>query len=228
MVVHKNQIKTWNLIGGIMRVLIGCEFSGIVREEFNKLGFDAWSCDLLPTDIPGKHLQCDIFDAVELLKPDLLIAHPPCTHLAVSGAKHFARKIADGSQQQGIDFFMRIARLDIKMMCIENPVGIMSRIYRKPDQIINPFQFGHNVSKKTCLWLYGLKPLVPTNIVDRGEYITFPSGKRMHKWYADKPFGGTQRQKIRDKTFQGIAQAMANQWGNGSRDQDLAIMTLQT
>lgn len=196
-----------------MRVLIACEFSGTVREAFREKGHDAWSCDIVKSDDNSQyHIQEDVLKIISD-NWDMMIAFPPCTHLAVSGAKHFAKKREDGRQQQGIDFFMSIINAPIPIIAVENPVGIMSSVYRKPDQIINPFEFGHNVSKKTCLWLKNLPALKATNIVDKGEYITFPSGKRMHKWYADKAFGGEARQKVRNKTFQGIADAMAEQWG---------------
>lgn len=196
-----------------MKVLIACEFSGTVREAFRKIGHDAWSCDIIKSDDDSPyHIQENVLKIIHD-HWDMMIAFPPCTHLAVSGAKHFAKKREDGRQQQGIDFFMSIINAPISLIAVENPVGIMSSIYRKPDQIINPYEFGHNVSKKTCLWLQNLPLLKATNIVDKGEYITFPSGKRMHKWYADKAFGGEARQKVRNKTFQGIADAMAQQWG---------------
>ena len=137
-----------------------------------------------------------------------MLAFPPCNHLAVSGAKHFAAKRADGRQQQGIDFFMSIANVEgISKIAIENPIGIMSRLYRKPDQIIQPWQFGDSFQKSTCLWLTNLQKLEYTRIVDRGEFITFASGKRLPKWYSDA-------KKNRSKTFQGIAEAMAMQWGS--------------
>lgn len=197
-----------------MRVLIACEFSGTVRDAFLKLGHDAMSCDLEPTDVPGPHYQGDVFDIIND-GWDLMIAHPPCTHLAVSGARHFAKKIADGRQQQGIDFFMKLANSDIPRYAIENPVGIMSSKWRKPDQIIQPWHYGHKATKATCLWLKGLPLLTPTNIVDKGEFVVFPSGKRMSKWYADSAkHSPKEREKIRNKTFQGIADAMAQQWGN--------------
>ena len=196
-----------------MKVLVACEYSGRVRDAFLRRGHNAMSCDLRDTEILGPHYVGDVFDVIEQ-HWDLMIAFPPCTHLAVSGAKHFAKKRADGRQQEGIEFFMRLSGASIPKIAIENPVGIMSTIYRKPDQIINPFEFGHNVSKKTCLWLKGLPKLLSTEIVDKGEYITFPSGKRMHTWYADKPFGGVERQTVRNRTFQGIADAMATQWGS--------------
>ena len=193
------------------RVLVACEESQAVTVELRKLGIEAFSCDILPTsgDHPEWHLQEDV---VPLLKQpwDLILAFPPCTHLAVSGARHFAQKIADGRQQQGIDFFMLFTQLDCPRVAIENPVGIMSTKYRKPDQIINPWMFGDPFSKKTCLWLKGLPKLEPTDIVDKGEYATFPSGKRMPKWYSEAK---GDRSGTRSKTFPGIAKAMADQWG---------------
>lgn len=196
-----------------MRVLVACEFSGIVREAFRAKGHDAWSCDLLPTEIPGQHVQGDVLD---ILNDgwDLIIAHPPCTHLAVSGAAWFKQKREDGRQQEGIDFFMKFVDIKCPKVAIENPVGIMSRIYRKPDQIIQPYEYGEPFSKKTCLWLKGLPKLIPTNIVDKGEQIKYKSGKSMPKWYADAfKLSPQERAKIRSKTFQGIANAMASQWG---------------
>jgi hypothetical protein len=190
-----------------MRVLVACEFSGVVREAFRKLGHEAVSCDLLPTEVPGPHYQGDVFDIVDD-GWDLMIAHPPCTHLACSGAKHFAQKRADGRQQQGIDLFMAFTQVNIPRWCIENPVGIMSTHYRKPDQIVQPWMFGDSYQKTTCLWLKGLPLLAPTNIVDKGEFVTTPSGKKLPKWYSDN-----KSQKNRSKTFPGIAEAMAAQWG---------------
>lgn len=197
-----------------MKVLIACEFSGTVRDAFAKLGHDAWSCDLEPTLTEGNHYQGDMFDIVND-GWDLIIAHPPCTHLAVSGARHFEKKRADGRQQQGIDFFIRVANIDVPKLAVENPIGIMSTIYRKPEQIIQPYEYGHKTTKATCLWLKGLPLLKPTNIVEKGEFVTFPSGKRMSKWYADSAKHRPQeRERIRNKTFQGIADAMAEQWGS--------------
>ena len=196
-----------------MRVLIACEFSGTVRDAFITRGHDAVSCDLEATDIPGPHYQGDMFDIIND-GWDLMIAHPPCTHLAVSGARHFEKKRSDGRQQQGIDFFLKVVNAPIPMIAVENPIGIMSSIYRKPDQIIQPWQYGHKTTKATCLWLKGLPLLKPTNIVDKGEFVMFPSGKRMSKWYADSAkHPPKERERIRNKTFQGIADAMATQWG---------------
>jgi len=196
-----------------MKVLIACEFSGTVRDAFIAKGHDAMSCDLAPTDAPGPHYEGDVFDIIDQ-DWDLMIAHPPCTHLAVSGARHFAKKRADGRQQQGIDFFMRLVNCQIPKYAIENPIGIMSSVYRKPDQIVHPWQYGHSVTKATCLWLKGLEPLNPTNIVDKGEVWVAKSGKRMSQWYYDSScLSPKDREKMRNKTFQGIADAMAAQWG---------------
>ena len=197
-----------------MKVLVACEFSGTVRDAFAKLGHDAWSCDLEASETLGNHYQGDMFDIINE-GWDLMIAHPPCTHLAVSGARHFEKKRADGRQQQGIDFFMKVINAPIPRMAVENPIGIMSSIYRKPNQIIQPWEYGHKTTKATCLWLKNLPLLKPTNIVEKGEFVVFPSGKRMSKWYADSSkHSPKEREKIRNKTFQGIADAMADQWGS--------------
>lgn len=183
-----------------MRVLVACEFSGIVRDAFIALGHDALSCDLLPSDVPGPHYCGNIFDIIDGCW-DLMIAHPPCTHLSVSGAAHFKEKIMDGRQASGISFFMRLVKADIPKIAVENPVCIMSRLYRKPDQIIQPYQFGHGETKATCLWLKNLQPLNPTKIVEgRAPKVHFASP-------------GPDRWKIRSKTYEGIANAMAEQWG---------------
>jgi len=148
-----------------MRVLVACEFSGVVRDAFQRRGHDAWSCDLLPTESPGQHIQGDLFKAIPHWDFDLIIAHPPCTHLSSSGARHFAAKISDGRQDHGINFFLSIAGLSCPRMAIENPIGIMSTRWRKPDQIIQPWMFGHSESKATCLWLKNLPKLIPTQIM---------------------------------------------------------------
>lgn len=183
-----------------MKVLIACEYSGTVRDAFIVKGHEAVSCDLLPTEKPGPHYQGDIFD---ILGDgwDMMIAHPPCTHLAVSGARHFPAKIADGRQQEGIDFFMQMINAPIERICVENPICIMSTKYRKPDQIVQPWQFGHGETKATCFWLKNLPLLTPTKIVEGRE-------ARIHKLGP-----GPNRWKERSKTFQGIADAMAEQWG---------------
>ena len=207
-----------------MKVLVGCEYSGIVRQAFARLGHDAWSCDLLPTEIPGNHLQCDVLSILDR-GWDLAIFHPPCTHLASSGARWFAAKRADGRQQQGIDFFMEFTRTSIPRVCIENPIGIMSTHYRKPDQIVQPYQFGHKAQKATCLWLHGLPLLKPTKIVDRGLIYVDPRGHKhggVHTMRAKVAYSpmmllppSQDRWKIRSRTFQGIADAMAILWGGG-------------
>lgn len=196
-----------------MKVLIACEFSGRVRNAFAKLGHDAWSCDLVPSETEGNHIQGDILEHLTEYW-DLMIAHPPCTHLAVSGAAWFAKKRADGRQQQGIDFFMSLANAPIAKIAIENPIGIMSKIWRKPDQIIQPWWFGEEAQKSTCLWLKNLPLLTPTKIVGKGEMVEYKSGKRMPKWYADAcKLKSAERERLRNITFQGIADAMAAQWG---------------
>lgn len=183
-----------------MNVLVACEFSGLVRDAFLKQGHYAMSCDIMPTDSPSLlHYQGDVFDIINE-GWDLMIAHPPCTHLAVSGARHFVEKRLDGRQQSAIDFFMRLANCDIPKIAIENPVCIMSSIWRKPDQIIHPWQFGHGETKATCLWLKNLPRLEPTNVVDGREH-------RIHRMPP-----GPNRAKYRSKTFKGIAEAMAAQW----------------
>lgn len=183
-----------------MRVLVACEYSGRVRDAFIRAGHDAMSCDLLPTDVPGPHYQGDVRDVLGD-GWDLMIAHPPCTHLAVSGARHFAEKRADGRQQAAIDFFMMLADADIPRYAIENPVCIMSSIWRKPDQVIQPWQFGHGETKATCLWLKGLPKLRPTNIVEG-------RADRIHRMPPSPD-----RWKLRSATYAGIAAAMAEQWG---------------
>jgi hypothetical protein len=203
-----------------MKILIACEFSGTVREAFTKLGHDVTSCDLEPTTIPGKHYQGDVMDIIND-GWDMMIAFPPCTHLAVSGARHFEQKRKDGRQQQGIDFFMSMINAPIPKIAVENPIGIMSSIYKKPSQIIQPWEYGHEAQKSTCLWLKNLPLLKPTNIVDKGKFYITPSGKKMPAWMSD-PIGQDGKKigyntpeikKIRNKTFQGIADAMATQWG---------------
>ena len=196
-----------------MRVLVACEYSGAVRDAFIAQGHDAVSCDLLPTDVPGPHHEGSVLDIIND-GWDMMIAFPPCTHLAVSGARWFAAKRADGRQQQGIDFFMALANANIPKIAIENPVGIMSTEWRKPDQIIQPWQYGHEATKTTCLWLKGLPQLVPTNIVGKGERHVTKSGRSLPKWYNLPP--SEDRWKVRSKTFQGIADAMAQQWGGQS------------
>lgn len=205
-----------------MRVLLACEESQAVCTEFRKRGHEAFSCDLL--DCSGNHPEWHIKgDVLEIIKEewDLMIGFPPCTHLAVSGSRHFKNKILDGRQQDAINFFMCLVNAPINKIAIENPIGIMSSNYRKPDQIIHPYYFGDSFSKSTCLWLKNLKPLThikesplfPNEVthVDKGEFVTFSSGKKMAKWYNDA--AGKKHGHIRSKTFKGIAAAMADQWG---------------
>lgn len=186
-----------------MKVLIACEYSGVFRDAFIAEGHDAMSCDLLPTESPGPHCQGDLFDVIDY-PWDLAIFHPECTHLAVSGSRHFEAKRMDGRQQAAVSFFMRIVRRSehIPMTAIENPVCIMSSMYRKPDQIIQPWQFGHGETKATCLWLKGLKPLVPTDIVEGRE-------ARIHRMPPSPD-----RWKERSRSYTGIAKAAAEQLGD--------------
>ena len=187
-----------------MKILIACEFSGAVRRAFRAKGHDAWSLDILSAADGSKfHIVSDAWDA---LLPysyswDLMIAHPPCTHLSVSGARHFEGKRLDGRQQSAASFFMMLAKADIPMIAIENPVCIMSRLWRRPDQVIQPWQYGHGETKATCLWLKGLPRLRPTNVVEGRE-------NRIHRMPPS-----ADRWKERSRTFTGIAQAMAQQWG---------------
>lgn len=180
-----------------MKVLIACEFSGIVRDAFIKHGHDAWSCDLLPTESPGPHIQADVRENLSL-NWDLMIAHPPCTHLAVSGARWFRDKKEE--QRQALAFVQLLLDAPIPHICLENPVSIISTHIRKPDQIIQPWMFGHGETKATCLWLKGLPLLQPTDIVD-GRHA------RVH---LASP--GPDRWKERSRTYIRIAEAMANQW----------------
>lgn len=184
-------------MAGKMRVLVACEFSGIVREAFKVRGHDAWSCDLLNSETRGQHIKSDVLSI--LWQPwNLVVAHPPCTHLASSGARWFKDKQAE--QGAAIEFFMAFTRLECKW-AIENPIGIMSTRYRKPDQIVQPWMFGHGETKATCLWINGLPLLKPTNIVE---------GRRPRVHY-ESP--GPDRWKNRSRTLEGIAKAMAEQWG---------------
>jgi len=203
-----------------MKVLVACEESQAVTIELRKLGHEAYSCDIIECSggHPEWHLQQDVR---ELLNEqwDMIIAFPPCTHLAVSGARHFEEKIRDGRQQEGIDFFMLFVNHPCEKIAIENPIGIMSSKWKKPNQIIHPWMFGDKFTKSTCLWLKGLPDLVPTDIVDKGEFIEFVSKKgvkkKQPKWYFDALKNSKtpdERAKLRSKTFPGIAKAMADQW----------------
>jgi hypothetical protein len=191
-----------------MRVLIACEYSGAVRDAFIRGGHDAMSCDLLPTDAPGPHYQGDVRDVIDY-PWDLMVAHPPCTALAVSGAAWFKEKRMAGRQQAGASFFMSLVKADIPRIAVENPVCVMSKLYRKPDQIIQPWMFGHPESKATCLWLKGLSPLRPTNNV-HAEFKDLPKSQQQRLHYLPP---SVDRWKLRSATFAGIADAMASQWG---------------
>lgn len=182
-----------------MRVLVACEFSGIVRDAFAVRGHDAWSCDLLPTERPGNHYQDDVRSILREWSWDLVIAHPPCTYLAVSGARWFAER--RDLQALALGFILQIAAFKGHKLAIENPVSVLSSHWRKADQTIQPWWFGHGETKATCLWLRGLPPLVPTDIVDGRD-------NRVHK---EPP--SEDRWKNRSRTLPGIAKAMAEQWG---------------
>lgn len=191
-----------------MRILVACEESQAVTIELRRLGHEAYSCDIQECSggHPEWHLQQDVTPLL-YEKWDMIIAFPPCTDLAVSGARWFPQKRADGRQKRSIEFFMQFANADCPKIAIENPIGIMSSEYRKPDQIIQPWMFGHGETKATCLWLKGLPPLTPTNIV---------VGREQRVW---RMAPGPERAKLRSKTFPGIARAMAEQWA-GRADND--------
>lgn len=219
-----------------MKVLVACEESQAVTKELRKLGHEAFSCDILPPTggHPEWHIQQDIFEVIEGGEWDMMIAFPPCTHLAVSGARHFEGKREDGRQRDAIEFFMKLYTADISKVSIENPIGIISGEYIKehfpdlcekyglpikPSQIVQPWQHGDKAQKSTCLWLKNLPNLEPTDIVEKGEFYEFTSKKgvkkRMPMWYykalqeAKTP---QERSMLRSKTFKGIAKAMASQW----------------
>jgi hypothetical protein len=210
-----------------MKILIACEYSGAVRDAFIKKGHDATSCDLLPTDSPGPHYQGSVTDILDK-GWDMMIAHPPCTYLAVSGNRWLYNK--DGSRneerwdnrREALDFVRLLMNAPIERIAVENPVSVISSEIRKPDQIIQPWQFGDEAQKTTCLWLKNLPKLKPTKIVGKGEFVTFKSGKKHPAWYAEafaKAKTKAERQKLRSKTFQGIADAMAEQWSNKTTKQ---------
>lgn len=216
-----------------MKILIACEESQAVCIEMRKLGHEAFSCDILPCSggHPEWHLQEDVLQVIEREHWDMMIAFPPCTHLAVSGAAWFEKKRQDGRQQAGIDFFMKMVNAPIEKIAIENPIGIMSKLYRKPDQVIQPYYFGDPFQKSTCLWLNNLPTLYHNsepnlfddNVthVDNGgyyEWIDKKTGKmkRQPLWYGKAFLEIRDKQelaKVRSKTFPGIARAMAEQWG---------------
>jgi hypothetical protein len=199
-----------------MKVLVACEFSGIVRDAFAKRGHDAWSCDLLPSERPGQHIQGEV---EEILGDgwDMMIAHPECTYLTVAntymkrGCSKYTAREAISLRKCAVDFFMLLVHAPIKRIAIENPIGVMSTIYRKPDQVVHPWQFGEDASKATCLWLNGLPKLKPTNILPGGRTVRrsnqTPSGQ-------NKLGPSPTRAMERSRTYQGIADAMAEQWGS--------------
>lgn len=188
-----------------MKVLIACEYSGRVRDAFLALGHDAMSCDMLPSEVPGPHYQGDVRDVIDSVRLtggmgfDLMIAHPPCTHLAVSGSRWFKDKVKE--QAEALVFVQMLMDAPIPKIAIENPISVISSRIRKPDQIIQPWQFGHGETKATCLWLKGLPKLTPTNVVEGRE-------ARVHRMPPSPD-----RWKERSRTYQGIADTMAAQWG---------------
>lgn len=183
-----------------MRVLVACEFSGVVRDAFQAQGHDTWSCDLLPSEVPGNHLQANAIEVAYNRGPwDLMIAHPPCTHLAVSGARWFKHKVKE--QSEALWFVKALLGAPIERICLENPVSIISSKIRKPDQIVQPWMFGHGETKATCLWLKNLPKLASTDIVDG----------RVARVHLEPP--SANRWKNRSRTYTGIASAMAAQWG---------------
>ena len=195
-----------------MHILIACEYSGTVRDAFIRAGHDAMSCDLLPTDVPGPHYEGDVFDIINN-GWDMMIAHPPCTYLSVSGMHWTARGLRDPQlTEDALDFVTRLMAASIPRIAIENPISVISSRIRKPDQIINPWQFGHDASKRTCLWLKNLPLLTPTDIVEP----RIVNGKK--RWANQTDSGQNRlppsddRWKIRSETYTGIAQAMADQW----------------
>lgn len=209
-----------------LNVLIACEFSGAIRNEFRKLGHNAYSCDIVPSeDNSPYHYQCDVRNVINAYEWDLLIAHPPCTYLTLAGNRWFKEEYKERyptrqqDRQEAIDFFMELYNADIPHIAVENPIGIMSSVFRKPDQIIQPWQFGDPFQKSTCLWLKNLPKLEHTNVVDKGEFFEWTDKKtgktkRQATWYMDALKGKTpeERQKIRNRTFKGIAEAIANQY----------------
>jgi hypothetical protein len=206
-----------------MKILVACEYSGTVRDAFIAAGHEAISCDLLPTDAPGPHYQGSVFDLIDDRNNngwDLMIAHPPCTYLTVTGNKWFKPEFKDRfpdrhkQREDALDFFKRLFECNINRICLENPVGVVSTLYRKPTQYVQPWQFGDPHSKRTGLWLKNLPELVPTKIVEP-QFYTYKDGRKDPIWHVEsmkmKPL---ERMKYRSKTFQGIADAMAQQWGS--------------
>lgn len=184
-----------------MKILVACEYSGVVRRAFRARGHDAWSCDLLDSEDDSPfHIKEDVLGILDN-NWDLMIAHPPCTHLSVSGARHFPVKRESGVQQEALEFVGKLLEAPIDRIALENPVSIISSYFRKPEQIIQPWQFGHGETKRTCLWLKNLPLLVPTDIVEGREARVWKMGPSPTRW------------KERSRTYEGIAEAMASQWG---------------
>tara|TARA_Y100000593_G_scaffold71120_1_gene130570 strand:+ start:191 stop:787 length:597 start_codon:yes stop_codon:yes gene_type:complete len=195
-----------------MKVLVACEYSGIVRDAFAAKGHDAWSCDILPTESLGNHFQGDVLEHLDK-GWDLMIAHPPCTHLAVSGARWFTEGKKPWSlQEEALNFVRKLLDAPIDKIALENPVSVISTKIRKPNQIIQPFEYGHDVTKRTCLWLKNLPNLKPTKIVKPD--IVLVNGKKMSRMHYDSfKLPSKERSKVRSKFYTGIAEAMADQWG---------------
>ena len=213
------------MIRYMKRVLVACEESQVVTKAFRELGHEAYSCDILPCSggHPEWHFQQDVFEVIDNHDWDLMIAHPPCTYLTVSGNRWFTNK--DGSRNEdryhkrdeALDVIRKLMDADVKQIAIEDPVGFISTFIRKPDQTIQPYMFGDEASKKTCLWLKNLPVLEATKMVSKGQRTYFKSGKSHLKWYADALSNAKtpqERRTLRSKTFPGIAKAIAEQWGN--------------
>ena len=194
-----------------MKVLVACEYSGKTRDSFIRNGYDAISCDFLQTERPGKHYQGDVRDIIND-GFDLMVAHPSCQHLAVSGSRHFWRKQKE--QKEALDFVRLLMNCNIPRWCIENPISVISSAIRPPDQIIQPYEYGDPYQKSTCLWLKNLPLLRPTKIVDKGEFYISPSGKKIPKWLAVL---GSGKGKERSMSFDGISNAFGDQWGDENR-----------
>ena len=200
-----------------MKILVACEFSGTVRDAFARFGHDAWSCDILPSDRGGQHLQDDALRVAYNGRWDLMVAHPPCTYLTVAANKwmrpEFAQRFPNRAQhrEDAIEFFMALMNAPVKQIAVENPIGVISSRYRKPDQVVQPWMFGHGETKATCLWLKGLPRLIPTHI-DGDMFAPETPVEREQRLHNLPP--SPTRWMERSKTFQGIADAMATQWGN--------------
>jgi site-specific DNA-cytosine methylase len=203
-----------------MRVLVACEYSGIVRDAFSKLGHDAWSCDILPTESLGNHIQDDILKHLDN-NWDLMIAHPPCTYLSNAGIRWFNEekygekaKLRKKLRLEALDFVKKLYYCNIPKICIENPVGYLNHNFKKPDQIVQPYFFGDEESKRTCFWFKNLKPLEHTKLVKPKIYAYYKTGRKIGKpIYFHEYNSGKDRAKIRSKFWKGIAEAMAAQWG---------------